>query len=64
MKEATLSVNVGAGDGFVKPIAITKNNGNRMIPLNWYADEMDEFHKERKKRLEKLVKNYQWGNLG
>lgn len=63
MKEATLSVNVGAGNGFVKPIAITKHKGNRMIPLGWYADEMDNLHKERKKRLKKMISDCRWESL-
>ncbi len=64
MKEATLSVNVGAGNGMVKPIAITKHNGARVIPLDWYADQMDDFHKERKIRLKKMIKDCKWSKLG
>lgn len=55
MNEATLSVNVGAGQ-LIQPLALMKNKGQRLIPMAWYLDVMDSFHDEKKKRLERVFK--------
>lgn len=58
-KESTMAVNIGY-DQFMKPMSVMKHNGQRLIPIHWYNDEMDEFYRERKHRLKEVLGDSYW----